>query len=431
MEQHRRIIRICDGKIHLNPTWSMSVDQTNLAEGEVKFRSNVDVYWEIEFNENSFSAGTLHVSVVNYNPSKTEVFNSQNVNDNLHNLDFKGIIWDELNKLLISYKPNPLFNAGIVINDHTINDRKKEAPFKSFENFSTTSFVNPSPKPKTFINYETIAVPYADADFQDQKISFTWSFSWHPSSIRFNIENIWLRKEYDFIKVYFERALNCRQTFSVNVTVIITEGIVTSAVAESHIIKRIDKTIIDSIKYKRVVNLLKAPSTRKERSLFTTDDIFNNFNEDAGNIFEQTGIELLNYLVSYKKVRNEQQLKCLASELHPANYKLRFTLNPFFGFVFYLPGKSYDFFCWELLESHATYLWSFSRNVGLPVDVLYDTVEEQISIIEEIGREQYKRKQRENQSLDYNFISLEHTKINETDQAFENWKRKLDEILLN
>lgn len=441
--QHRRIIRICDGKIHLNPTWSLSVGQTNLAEGEVNFRRNVDVFWEVEFNETSFSSDTLHVRVVNYSPRQPEVFNNQSVKEGLRYLYFKGIIWEELDKLLMSYRPNALFNSGIVVKSSNTDDRKTEDAFNRYANRPTSSYhsvtptsipqpeTNTTPKPQVITKNETIAVRYVDAEFQDQQISFSWAFPWYHSSIRFSIANSWLKKEYDYIKDYFAKVIDNGQTFSASVTVTITDGVVTDPQAESVDISRIDKTVIDSIKYRRVLNLIKTPSSRKERSLFTTDDIFNNFDDnDAGNIFGQTEAELLNYIVSHKKVRNEQQLKCLASELHLADYKLRFTLNPLFGFVFYLPGRSSHFFCWELLESHATYLWSFVREDS-SVDVLYDIVVEQISIIEQIGREQYKKKQRETPASVYTFISLEHTKINETDLAFENWKRKLDDILIN
>lgn len=344
-----RIIRIWDQKIYLNPELFFSIAQTNLAVGGVRFGRNHDIYWEIEFDESSFIANTLTVKVSNYHPRDTRSFYTQPVKESLQQLYFKGIYWDELQQHLISYQPNPVFKHGVVIDSPTKETRASKPTPDNYSAYTKTNFferekapitVTPG-KPETTIHKDNFDIYYDETQFEDNHIRFSFQFHWHRNPIEFTIDNHWLKKEYDYIKYYFAKVLGNKQTFNVSVAVTITDGTVTDTQASSAEINRINANIIDSVKYHRVLNLIKTPSSRKKKSLSTTDDIFENFEEgDAGNVFGQAGPELLNYIIDNRKVRNEQQLKFLANDLHLPEHKLRFTLSPLFGFVFYLPGRS-------------------------------------------------------------------------------------------
>jgi hypothetical protein len=428
--QCKRIIRIYQQRIHLNAYRAFELYDTNLSEGALTFGRNHDIYWEVIFDEGSFAVNTLTFVVSNYHPKDIRGFSDQPVADSLHKLNFTGIHWGELERHLISYRKGPLDRAGIVIEREAVKDPLIDFARQRSAFTARPKFTPPEPEPRTIIHKDSASIRYEDAEFFDNHITFRHRFHWHNQQVRFKIDNAWLKKEYDYIRFYFARAMDNNPSFEVVVEVTITDGIVTEAKARSNEIDKIDAQVIDSIKYHRVMNLVKAPSMRKKRSLFTAKDIFENFEkENAGNLFKQTEEELLQYLLANRVVRNEQQLKCLSAELHSRAQKLRFTLNPFFGFVFYLEGRSNHFFCWELLDSHATYLWSFPRGTE-SADTLYFIVEEQISIIETVKREQYRKMQKEKPSLDFRFIPLEHTQVNESAQSFDNWKAKLDRVLM-
>jgi hypothetical protein len=427
---HKKLIRILGQKIYLNADKAFALAQTNLAGGSLTFGRGHDIFWEVAFDQNSFRENTLTLIVTNYHPSDTTAFAKQPVAESLHKLCFKGIHWGELLPHLISYMPNRLFQSGAVIDKKAQDAPSPEGLKRSFTATTKQPFVTAAPGPKTIVHKDSASIRYEDAEFHDSYISFAHRFDWYHYTIKFTIENPWLKKEYDYIRFYFARAMGDKHAFNVDVTVTITEGKITEKTAASSEINKIDSGVIDSIKYHRIMNLIKEPSIRKERSLFSADDIFDNFeNENAGNIFKQTGEELLHYILANRVVRNEQQLKCLSGELHSRAQKLRFTLNPFFGFLFYLEGRNNHFFCWELLDSHATYLWSFPRGADSS-DVLYKIVEEQISIVETIKREQYRKLQKEQPSPVYRFIPLEHTKVNESVGSFKNWKEKLETLLI-
>ncbi len=428
---HRKLIRIFSQKIYLNASKAFELADTNLADGVLTFRRNHDIYWEVMFDEGSFNSNTLTLVVSNYHPTDSTGFADQPVGDTLQKLRFMGIHWSELESYLSSYKPNPLRRSGAVIDKQIESNQLNEQPKRGYAPVPPRPPSEQSPpEPKMIIHKDSVSIRYEDAEFFDNHISFTHRFSWYNQPIRFNIDNPWLKKEYDYIRFYFARAMDGNPSFNATVEVSITEGKVTEAKAQSSEISKIDSVVIDSIKYHRILNLVKAPSMRKDRSLYSADDIFENFEkENAGNLFKQTGEELLHYILANRVVRNEQQLKCLSAELHSRLQKLRFTLNPFFGFLFYLEGRSNHFFCWELLDSHATYLWSFPRGPESS-DSLYKTVEEQICIVETIKREQYRKMQKEKPSSDFRFIPLEHTQVNESAHSFDNWKAKLDRILM-
>lgn len=227
---HKRLIRIHGQKIWLNAEKSFELADTNLAEGSLTFRRNHDIYWEVMFDEDSFNSitRTLTMVVSNYHPLNTSSFDAQPVRDYLHKLSFKAIHWNELEPLLSSYKPGPLRRSGAVIDKKDESIPYKQSPKNAFVPFSVRPTVEPKPvEPKTIIHRDTVSIYYEDAEFHDDHISFTQRFYWHHQSITFKIDNPWLKKEYDYIRFYFARAMDNNPSFEVNVEVTITDGRIT------------------------------------------------------------------------------------------------------------------------------------------------------------------------------------------------------------
>ena len=70
-------------------------------------------------------------------------------------------------------------------------------------------------------------------------------------------------------------------------------------------------------------------------------------------------------LIESESPRNVKQLVYLSGKKHERTQKIRFTLNPLFGFIFFISGKNKNHICWELLNSHATYIWSFNKELSI------------------------------------------------------------------
>ncbi len=111
------------------------------------------------------------------------------------------------------------------------------------------------------------------------------------------------------------------------------------------------------------MTLIKTPrSTKKGQAIFTAADVFNNFEEAAIHsrlvVLKPCERDILSLLAKQKHIRNQKQLDYLASVKQSADHVIRFSLKPLFGFIFCVSGQDMNHFCWELLNSNATYIWS-------------------------------------------------------------------------
>jgi hypothetical protein len=125
--------------------------------------------------------------------------------------------------------------------------------------------------------------------------------------------------------------------------------------------------------------------------LFTADEVLSRIdgNTDSGNVFKQNERDIINIFLQGKDIRNKKQLEYLSGTKHNPQEKIRFTLKPIFGFLFCIVGEKFNHFCWELLNSHATYLWSFERSIS--TDNQFKRVENTINTIRVIGRDEYRK----------------------------------------
>lgn len=435
MQPVKRIIRITDNKVYLNPSTSFEVADTNLGLGSVRFGHNHDIYWEIEFSAGGYDSSNhlLTVTVSHYRPVHTDVFNTQEIKGTIQKLHFKGIHWGELEKHLSSYKKKPLLTAGVIIEKDAIANTLETAYSRHATTYkpapaAPTPIVTPPSQPRIENKSANFDIAFEDAVFETGQVSFLQFFKWHKTPVLFVIKNSWILPQYDFIKQYFSKALG-RKTFGVNASMTLTDGVVTETIANSAEIRLIDAALIDKIKYKRTLQLITVPIKREKQTLYTEADIFQSFEETTGgNIFDQSSENILDFILTYKKVRNELQLKHLSAALHDPKQKLRFTLNPLFGFVFYMSNSSQYFFCWELLNSHATYIWSLPKQTHTTESAI-DIIEEEISLVEQNGRENYRKLKKQTPTQDQTFTIIEHTNANDIETGFENWKRKIENIL--
>lgn len=103
---------------------------------------------------------------------------------------------------------------------------------------------------------------------------------------------------------------------------------------------------------------------------------------------------------------------------------MRFTSKPFFGFIFFITESENKYICWELLDSHATYLWKFPKSETK--HSIIKTFEEQMAIIKQIKRQKYRRYAKEN-SLNYRFqFNVITHSLSTKKNNFNIWKNKLD-----
>ncbi len=164
------------------------------------------------------------------------------------------------------------------------------------------------------------------------------------------------------------------------------------------------------------------------KSVFNNDEIFGILDENSNNsnVLNSSANNILEILIENGLAKNIKQLEYLSRDKQSLNEKLRFTLKPHFGFLFKVETPTKQFFIWELLNSHATYLW---EKTSQDKD-FYVFVEQEISFIKENGREEYRKYYKNLISKDFAFHLIEHEGADLTEEErLHAWKSKLEMIM--
>ena len=119
----------------------------------------------------------------------------------------------------------------------------------------------------------------------------------------------------------------------------------------------------------------------------------------------------------------------LSGKKQSENYPIRYTLHPHFGFLFLVEGIENNHFIWELLNSNATYIWTFERHSD--IELQFKRIENIINVIRACGREKYKSAYingGQDNDLVFRVIKHEHIGSDIIDE-FPKWKDRLNEQL--
>lgn len=419
-------IQIKDKKIYLNETDFIPFPQTNLPEHSLTFKSNEDIIWEVKSTFHDLNSKEIQLEVINYHPAEFTSFLTQELKPEIDKIVFKDLLWSELEPLLSFYQKIELMPLckEEVKKEHLPAPPKRHQMQPQITNldFSTTSV----DIPKRY--HEVFNFSFSNVEFHDGYISFSELFKFFNHPIEFKIFNPHLLKEFEYIKSYFPKVLGIKK-FTVLAEIEITGYRITDRKATSPHIDLIDQNFIGKVNKRRVLNFPKIKSDF-EGSIFDLDELIKSSDiPNLNSLPSQTEIEVIKILLEEREIRNQKQIEFLAFEKQSPKEKIKFNIKPKFGFLFLLEGKS-NFYCWELLNDNATYIWNLKNQK--PKEILLETVEEIISLIAKIGRKEYKKYYKENGiELDYIFNAIHHSKVNVNPEVgFENWKSNL-EFLLN
>lgn len=448
--ERKRLIRITNNRIFLTPEMSLPLSQTSLPGEYISFRTHDDIFFEIEGDYDK-DKQVITVKVVDYQPSDTKRFNVQLAKAPVRFIQFAPLSWQRIERYLASYTMKALLKRNIVfeetgfvrMNDHagsafrTAIDRGRKASEGAASFVSDQEPGCGTKKPHNPV-IETITeeakIYFKDALFELGFLSFPYQSKELKERFNLKIENHYLLPEFNAIRNYFPKALGGKKQFSITVRLTLTDEKVTDIVTTSPDIDRINEDLLDSVKRMRIAGLTKTPlQIAVDKSLFSSADIFDSFKEEDkdGNVFNQSEEDILNMLIEAGNIRNARQLQYLSGSKQSANQKLRFTLKPNFGFLFFIEGETKNHFCWELLNSHATYLWSFDK-MESDIKWQYKRVEEIINIIRDMGRENYKQQYRINPAgSDLMFSSIDHRDAGSAlKDGFVEWQHRLRERLI-
>lgn len=421
------IIKVCNDRIYFNPRLSIPIQQTNIPKKHLTFRFHQDFFWKVEMLGYNSSDKCLKVKVAEYGTSEISKFDQQQPKKDVKQLLFEKFDWEKLEPLLTSYQKIKLreilfnidashFSRGDVL---TTTASKPELTIAELQ-------------PRVVKSTEDFWIDFTDAHFMLGYVTFKKYIKKLGKELDFKIPNEHILAEFENIKFWFARKLKTKK-FKVSVFITLKDDQLTEVLATSKHIDQITPEFIDSVKYQRTFALTKEPRFgNPDKSLFTADEIFSEIDTDdlEGNVFNQSEEDILNFFLEKSDIRNKKQLAYLAGKKQSENHKLRYTLAPNFGFLFLVEGLENNHFVWELLNSHATYVWSIDKQQR-EIDLQFKRIESIVNTVRTSGRENYKRAYRNNHQdndLVFRVINHEHVASDLVD-AFPKWKSKLNEQL--
>jgi hypothetical protein len=432
------ILRLDNDSIHVNGSLRVSYEQSNLPKKYFQFKTERLIHLEVEQISYDKKKATLKVRVVNYSPSHFAEFYEQTPKAPVHRIEFEKMDWIKFSPLIYSYVLDRLqdmfFNASEADSFASADDNNEA--LKRRVKWDTEYLRNKAPnlffqEPRTPVVEQIqidVRVKFEEAVFRDGQITFKAKLKDLNIIRDFSIENENLKNEFENIKPWFVKRIG--KSFIVTISLKLVDRQIAEVSAFSGDISTINNEMIESIKTQRVLMLVKTARTKDDsKSVFNHDDIFGILDEGAdANVFNSSAGNIVEILIVNGLAKNIRQLEFLSRDKQLLNEKLRFTLKPHFGFLFKFETPTKQFFIWELLNSHATYIWEKEVNDA----DFYRFIEQEISFIKANGREQYRRYYKNLPSKDFSFHLIEHDAVDLTEEErFQAWKNKLEASMLD
>jgi hypothetical protein len=268
-------------------------------------------------------------------------------------------------------------------------------------------------------------MPFEKATFVTGGVLVTHKFRGAP--IEMLVSNGYILKEFDLLKHYIARVLE-QKRFRVVARITLSDSVVKDIEATSPDIDRINEEMFDAVRYLQAKSIRKNPPPDINKELYTAEELYH---EEPGSAAQDNGLQLLDFILRDDQIRNKRQILYLAGKLHSVEEKILFTSHPQFGFVFIVPGKDMIHFVWELLNSHATYVWTFDPKHST-VKLAKRWLEYALSTIREQGRQTYRMEMSGEPGMDrLHFSIIRHDNITAAgSDGFAIWRARLHERLV-
>jgi len=414
------ILYITNQGVFYNKTSRIAWAHTNFPPKDTfNFNERFTLFWKARLV--SFDAGRslLKVSIVDYDIEKEPAaFAKQKAKFPFQNIEFSPLRWDAIEPAMNIYNKQ-LF--------HPIIDRRKTRYISGQPDEEWVDFSKPEEQ-KTRIDLH-FEYPLRKAQFKMGYVEVEHQVKEFPDqTFTIPLENPSILPEFEHVKPFFAKALG-KRTIEVSGYLEIDASDHIEIRCRSKEINRINDQFIATVRKLRLEDaIFKPKKIPVDKSLFTPEEYFEGFDEaELGNTIRKSDKDLLSDLLESEKVRNRKQLLYLSGQLQSQRSGLRFTLSPKFGFLFHVEGETMDHFIWELLNSHATYIWSLDR-FGTSLDHKFRQIEREINFIRENGRRMYLGHTK-NEGLIFTRVNHEHSESGLVD-GFPRWRVRVGEVLV-
>lgn len=398
------VVKIHRNTLYLDPNFGFDTKKLRTLSG-VSFKYEGMFFWKIQASWES-DCNTIKAIVVDYdcNPEEYLDFPRIDLNLKIASIEFRELSWNGIEHQLSSW-----------FNDWTYEFTNREKPKSEIVIAKQINHAQTS---------EQFEVLYKNASINNGSISFYTTID--GKKILGSIGNAHLLREFDSVKYLFHK-ITGNKRFLVNAILRKRAGVIEIESAVSSDIDRIDDGFVKNIYIQKTKEILRACASRGliESPAVSLDEIFNldpSFSKLVNLIDEKQKTLIFEDAVS-KGVRNKEHLRYLSGKWHDANEKLLFTHKREKGFIFTIKNESSTIYCWELFDSHATYIWVYKpKSDEKPLYLLMQEIRQ----IELSGRREYKK-----QSNKPGLHVICHSEINmESRDSFENWKKAICEYLI-
>ncbi len=400
------ILQINNTGVYYNSTEFVDWKNTNFPDKDCFGISEArKIYWLVEMKNYSKITGSLVVEVKQYTNLDSSNFKDQQPKSAINAIQFNQLDWEQLKSIFNYYKSQQFEETDLnfLAKEKTINTPEPIEEHLQFEFDQSLAKI-------------TFKMGYVETEKRLKGVS---------NKTLIKIYNPHIIPEFEYIKFYFSKIFGSRR---IKIKGSIADKNDRSTYKfTSPEIASIDESMINGIKRLEVKRKIsKPPIIAVDKSLFTPEEYFDGFEGEKGNNIRKSDQELLKEILELKGVRNKKQLQYIAGSLQSENERIHFTLTPQFGFLFYVAGEDMHHYIWELLDSHATYLWSKDKEYSR-TDFL-KLVSRKINYIRDQGRTSYLSHEHNEELI---FSKINHDSAGSAlIDGFPKWRKRLNEKLV-
>ncbi len=227
-----------------------------------------------------------------------------------------------------------------------------------------------------------IKVPIEKLEFRYGSVTFKYLIQETKAELEFEIENLAVRPEFEVLKPYFAKALKSKN-IKVDIHAEFEKSKLVSQLATSTDIEKINREVIEGVKFKFITKNFFGQKQITEENLLTATELQNGKQQ-----LYSDGQQLLDDILKNKDFKHSQQLRFLANRHEGTHLKIRFVLSPF-SFVFLLSGEQHFHIILETLDTEeATYLWHTDKNKQALINKVKE-IDQQLDMIRNKGRQTF------------------------------------------
>jgi hypothetical protein len=413
------IVSLYVGQIWFNHKESVSYAQTNLPKAAFVFKED-ELFWKVQMLGFDKSTGVLRLKVLDYQVAQ---YKSMYLQDDpkypVKELAFEKLDWLKLEPLLSHVDVDTL--RPFLLNAPPVLRMER-------------SVQKPTPPPPVFrVPFNiTVKIPFKDILFGEGKASLDLQLDYYaPFGVEYDYA--FLQESFNFCKDWFTKRFK-KNHVNVTATGFIKNGKLDGYTLLSDDLRSIDEAMILAIREivlkDYVKKILKEESGKHVREASHIDEESGLKNlSPRGSTLSARELEILMSTIMARNARNEKQLAFLSGHTAVQMTHLKFTRPPYKGLIFSFKGGMFIHFVWELLNSNATYIWSFPIDKPSEPD-MHGFLEKYIAMITEDGRFEWKRNRTEQLQEGHLFSSVNHyhqsTYINE---GLPEWIDSIEEII--